>query len=299
MFKNLRFYRLTSVWPESEQDLAEALSAAIFKPCEPLVEKNSGWEAPVTDSTRTLSRRVDGADLLQLRSQSRLLPPAAINEALEARLEEYRERLGQDPGSREKRRLKELTRDSLLPKALLRSERTKGLLLLSDKIFGIDAATPAKAERFLGYLRAPLGSVDTLPLTFKRSIGELLKQIFLGDAPDGITLGQECRMQDSSGSRSRIHWADMDLTDNNIRKHVRDGMRVTHLAIEVGSIMSCVIDENGALGKIRFLGMDAADGIDGEDPLARFDAEFVLLAGTLRQLLGILTQALGGIDLRQ
>lgn len=299
MFKNLRFYQLTSVWPESEQDLAEALSAAIFKPCEPLVEKNSGWEAPVTDSTRTLSRRVDGADLLQLRSQSRLLPPAAINEALEARLEEYRERLGQDPGSREKRRLKELTRDSLLPKALLRSERTKGLLLLSDKIFGIDAATPAKAERFLGYLCAPLGSVDTLPLTFKRSIGELLKQIFLGDAPDGITLGQECRMQDSSDSRSRIHWADMDLTDNNIRKHVRDGMRVTHLAIEVGSIMSCVIDENGALGKIRFLGMDAADGIDGEDPLARFDAEFVLLTGTVRQLLGILTQALGGIDLRQ
>ena len=299
MFKSLRFYRLTGAWPESEQDLAEALSAAIFRPCEPLVEKTSGWEAPVMDSARTLSRRVDGADLLQLRSQSRLLPASAINEALEARLEEYRERLGQEPGGREKRRLKELTRDSLLPKALLRSERTKGLLLLSDKIFGIDAVTPAKAERFLGNLRVPLGSVDTVPLTFKRSISELLTRIFLGDAPGGITLGQECRMQDPSDSRSRVHWADMDLTDNNIRKHVRDGMVVTHLGIEVGGVMSCVIDENGALAKVRFLGMDVADEIDGEDPLARFDAEFVLLTGTLRQLLRILTQSLGGLELRK
>jgi recombination associated protein RdgC len=298
MFKNLRFFRLTSAWLESEQDLAESLSAFNFKPCEPLVEKSSGWEPPVTDSARTLSRRVDGADLLQLRSQSRILPASAINEALEARVDEYRERLGEEPSGREKRRLKELTRDSLLPKALLRSERTKGLMLLSDSIFGIDAATPAKAERFLEYLRAPLGSVDTVPLTFKRSISELLTRVFLGDAPDGITLGQECRMQDPSDSRSRVHWADMDLTANNIRKHVRDGMRVTQLGIVVDSVMSCVIDENGALGKVRFLGMDAADEIDGEDPLARFDAEFVLLTGTLRQLLRILTQALGGIDSR-
>ena len=105
-------------------------------------------------------------------------------------------------------------------------------------------------------------------------------------------------MQDPSDSRSRVHWADMDLTANNIRKHVRDGMRVTQLGIVVDSVMSCEIDENGALGKVRFLGMDAADEIDGEDPLARFDAEFVLLTGTLRQLLRILTQALGGIDSR-
>ena len=81
-----------------------------------------------------------------------------------------------------------------------------------------------------------------------------------------------------------------------MRKHVRDGMKLTHLAIEVGSVMSCVIDENGALSKLRLLGMDATEETEDEDPQARLDAEFVLLTGTLRQFIDVLARSLGGID---
>ncbi len=298
MFRNVRFYRLLGQWPESEAAVAEALSAATFKPCGPLTETASGWEAPIADSNGAFSRRVGGAELLQLRSQSRLLPTAAVNEVLEARVGEFRERMGHEPGRREKRRLKEETRDNLLPQALLRSERTRGFLLLSERIFGIDAATPRKAERFLEFLRAPLGSVDTAPLAFKHPVGDLLSRIFLGDAPRGIALGSECRMQDPSDSRASVRWVDMDLTDPSIRKHVRDGMKLSHLSVEVNGVMSCVIDENGGLGKLRLLGADAKDGSADEDPLVRFDAQFLLLSSTLRQLIGLLTQALGGLDSR-
>jgi recombination associated protein RdgC len=204
--------------------------------------------------------------------------------------------MGQEPGRQEKRRLKEQTRDNLLPKALLRSERTKGLLLLSERILCIDASTPTKAERFLECLRAPLGKVDTAELTFKSSLGDLLTRVFLGEAPRGIKPGRECRMQDPSDSRSRVHWVDMDLTDASIRKHVRDGMKLTHLAIEVGNVMSCVIDANGALSKLRFLGMDAKEAIEDENPQARLDAEFVLLTGSLRQLISVLARSLGGLE---
>ena len=286
MFKNVRFYRLTGTWPDSEEELTEALSTAGFRPCGPLTEKISGWEPP-------------GADLLQLRSQSRLLPAAAINEALDERIDEFRDRMGQEPSRREKRRLKEQTRDSLLPKTLLRSERTKGFLFLSEKIFAIDASTPAKAERFLEHLRTPLGKVETTDLNFKSSLSGLLTRIFLGDSPGGINPGRECRMQDVSENRSRVHWVDMDLTDASIRKHVRDGMRLTHLAVVVGSVMSCVIDENGALSKLRLLGIDAKEETEDEDPQARLDAEFVLLTGTLRQLIDVLARSLGGIETRK
>jgi recombination associated protein RdgC len=294
MFRNVRFYRLATPWPDSEIEVSEALSKAGFQSCGPLTEKTSGWEPPVADTGGALCRRVGGAELLQLRSQSRLLPAAAVNEALEARLDEYRERMGQAPSRRERRRLKEQTRDNLLPQALLRSERTKGLLLLAEGIFGIDAGTPAKAERFLENLRAPLGTVTTAPLAFKRPVGGLLERIFLGDAPRGITLGAECRMQDPSDSRSSVRWVDMDLTDASIRKHVRDGMKLSQLGVEVNGVMSCVLDESGALGKVRMLGGDAKDAADDEDPLVRFDAELVLLTSTLRQFIETLTRALGG-----
>lgn len=294
MFKNVRFYRLTGAWPDAEQGVADALATAAFEPCGPLTEKTSGWEAPSPDPAGAFCRRVAGADLMQLRSQSRLLPAAAVNEALETRLDEYRERMAEEPSRREKRRLKDRTRDDLLPKALLRSERTKGSLLVPEGIFAVDAGTPAKAERFLEYLRAPLGSVDALPLAFEHSIGKLLERIFLGDPPPGIELGRECRMQDPSDSKASVRWVDMDLTDPSIRKHVKDGMKLSHLGIEYRGIMSCVLDEHGALGKLRFTGLEAHDDAEIDDPLARFDAEFVLLTGTLRELLGVLEKALGG-----
>ena len=298
MFKNVRFYRLTGTWPESEQELSEALSTASFKPCGPLTETISGWEAPGVDPTGPLCRRVDGADLLQLRTQNRLLPAAAINEALDERIEEFRDRMGHEPSRREKRHLKEQTRDSLLPKTLLRSERTKGCLFLSERILAIDASTPAKAERFLEHLRAPLGKIEATDLTFNGSLAALLTRIFFGDAPRGIHLGRECRMQDSAENRSRVHWVDMDLTDSSIRKHVRDGMKLTHLAIEAGSVMSCVIEENGALSKLRLIGMDAKEETEDENPQARLDAEFVLLTGSLRQLVDALARSLGGLETR-
>lgn len=292
MFKNIRFLRFTSAWPASEEKLHEALTAASFTPCGPLTEKTSGWEPPVDDSEGRLCRSVAGADLLQLRNQSRLLPAAAINEAVEVRVQEYRERMGEMPGRREKRRLKLETRDNLMTKALLRSDRTRGFFLKPDRLLAIDATSPAKVERFLTTLRAGLGRFDVSDLEFKRPVAELLKRIFLGDPPRGITMGRECRMQDPADTKATVRFTDMDLTDANIRKHVRDGMKLTHLGIQFNNIMSCVMDENGGLGKLRLLGADAAETGESEDPLAQFDAEFVLLTGTLRQFIAMLTEAL-------
>jgi recombination associated protein RdgC len=179
-----------------------------------------------------------------------------------------------------------------MPKALLRSERTKGFFLRAENVLAIDAASPVKVERFLDVLRAALGRIDVAALEFKRPASDLLTKVFLGDPPPGIQLGRECRMQDPSDSKSSVRWADMDLTDANVRKHVRDGMKLTHLGIEFNHVMSAVLDENGGLGKLKLLGVEAKEADEEEDPLARFDAEFVLLTGTLRNFIETLRRSL-------
>ena len=124
MFRNLRFYRVTSPWPESEQDLSETLNRNVFTPCGSFSERSAGWESPVSNADDPLCRRLNGADLFQLRTQSRVLPVAAITEALEERLVEFRSRMALEPTRAELRRLKEETRDKLLPKSLVKSERS-------------------------------------------------------------------------------------------------------------------------------------------------------------------------------
>jgi recombination associated protein RdgC len=296
MFRNARFYRYSGLWPESEALLSAELSKAAFTPCGPLIERSSGWIPLDGTDSGSLARRVNGADLIRLRSQSRVLPAAAVNEALEARIADYRARMQEEPGRREKRRLKAATRDELMAKALLKSDRIWGFVDPATNIIAIDSAQPAAAERFLRYLRIAFADLEIKPLKFTQPVEELLTRIFLGDAPPKIALGRECRMQDCTDVRSVVRWADFDLTDKTIRTHVADGMRLTHLGIQYDNVMSCVLDENGALSKVRFIGMDEDNAEQDKDPLGQQDTVFVLLTGTLRSLLNDLQKQLGGYE---
>jgi len=293
MFRNVRFYRLDGVWPESEEALSTSLEKAGFEPCGPLTERSSGWVAVDPNTSDLLARRLNGADLVRLRSQSRVLPAAVINEELEARIEEFRNRMQEAPNPREKRRLKAEARDELMPKAMPKSDRIWGYVDLKEKVLGIDTALDSVAERFLRRMQASLDGINIRPLQFMKPVDELLTGVFFEDAPRQFSLGRECRMQDLGDAASKVRWTDFDLSDKSIRDHVANGMRLTHLSIVYDNIMSFVLDENGVLSKLKFVGMDD-DNEDHNDPLARQDAEFVLVTGTLRNLLGDLKKQLGG-----
>jgi recombination associated protein RdgC len=285
MFRNVRFYRLDGVWPESEEALSTSLKKAGFEPCGPLTERSSGWVAVDPDTSDLLARRLNGADLIRLRSQSRVLPAAVINE--------FRNRMQEAPNPREKRRLKAEARDELMPKAMPKSDRIWGYVDLKEKVLGIDTALDSVAERFLRRMQASLDGINIRPLQFMKPVDELLTGIFFEDAPRQFSLGRECRMQDLGDAASKVRWTDFDLSDKSIRDHVANGMRLTHLSIVYDNIMNFVLDENGVLSKLKFVGMDD-DNEDHNDPLARQDAEFVLITGTLRNLLGDLKKQLGG-----
>lgn len=298
MFRNVRFYRVSSPWPESEQELSDLLTRSSFVPVGPLAEKRSGWESPNNDAPgqehTLLCRRVGGADLLRMRTQSRLLPVAAINEALEARVADYRERMREEPSRRVLRRLKEETRDELLPKALTKSERMDGFFLLSERLLGIDAGSVGKAERFIDLLRASLQDFEFTPLAFNRPVSDLMTAIFLGEQIEHFAPASECRMQDLSEEKAVATWRNTNLADSTVRQHVVDGMKLTHLGVIYNDLLSCVVAEDGTLGKIKFPEADAADVSDDEDPLALQDAQFVLLTGTLRELVTDLKKLLDG-----
>ena len=188
------------------------------------------------------------------------------------------------------------TREDLLSKALLKSDRTWGFIDPAEKIIAIDATQPTTCERFLSHFRQAFDTLNIKPLAFKEPIEALLTKVFLGDAPARFNVGHECRMQDTSEARSSVRWSNFDLTDRTIRNHIGDGMHLTHLAIEYDNVLSCVIDQHGVLSKLKLLGADDKDTQADSDPLARQDAEFVLLTGTLRQLLGDLKKLLNGFS---
>ncbi len=294
MFRNLRFYRVTSPWPDSEEELSELLSENTFSPCGSFAERSAGWEALGSNEEDLLCRRLNGADLLQLRTQSRVLPVAAIKEAMEERVIEFRARMAMEPTRAELRRLREETRDKLLPKSLVKSERNRACFIHSESLLVIDVGTETKAEWFLDQLRPCFTEFGFVPLTYNTPPSELLNRIFMGESQLGFSLGRECRMQDEGDSKSKVTWSDFELTDTSIRQHVVEGMKLTHLGIGFDEVMNCVINDEAVFSKVKFISGEAVDNFDAEDPMARLDADFVLLTGAIRRLVEDLKKLLGG-----
>lgn len=294
MIKNLRFYRVHSDWPATEVELSEQLENAEFKPCPAFSERSMGFEPPVENAGDLLARRLAGADLIQLRLQSRVLPLAAVKEALAERITAFVNRTGRDPSRKEKRDLKEEVYADLLPKALLKSDRISAFYIVADKILAVATPSATNAERLLDTLRAALGSMQAVPLEYKQPSHSLLTKIFLGDGPREFGLGRECRMKDLSDPKSTVNWLDMDLGDNSVKTHVKGGLSIDRLGVQFDGLLRCTVDQDLVIRKLRLEGIEELDDLDDEDPIARHDAEFTLLCGLTTRLLEALKKNLGG-----
>lgn len=102
-------------------------------------------------------------------------------------------------------------------------------------------------------------------------------------------------MQDPAAGAAVVSWQDMDLTEDDVRRHVRSGLKLTRLGVVFDDAVSCVVDQDGVIRKLKLQGLDEA-GDEEEDSLARLDSEFVLTTGVCHRLVDAMRKALGGFD---
>ena len=293
-FRNLRVYRILSEWPESEEALSDLLAAAEFKPCGAFAERSGGFETPVDNSGDLMCRRLAGNDLIQLRVQSRVLPAAAIKEALAERVEEFKQRMHSEPNRAEKRELKEEIYSQLLPQALTRSDRVQAFYLRDKKLLVVGTASQSVAEYLLDNLGRALISLRYSPLAFKQPALDLLTQVFLQTRVDSFSLGRECRMRDPSDSAATVNWLDIDLADPSVRRHVTEGLAVDRLGLNFDQVFRFVLDSDLVVRKLRLADQESIPDEPMDDPLAKHDADFVMLSACVNQLMEGLEKSLGG-----
>jgi recombination associated protein RdgC len=101
-------------------------------------------------------------------------------------------------------------------------------------------------------------------------------------------------MRDVKDAKSTVRWQNVDLAHSTVQRCLRDGMELTHLAFEFDNVMSGVLDGNGVVTKLALADVEEAPAGDGDDPLAKQDAEIALFGGALRELIASLRRALGG-----
>jgi recombination associated protein RdgC len=290
MFRNFRLYRVESDWPDAEETLSDLLAIEAFKPCGAFQERSLGFESPIENAGDRFCRRVMAVDLLELRIQSRILPPAAIREALVERVQTFKQRTSRDPGRAEKRELKEEVYAELLPKSLLKSERVRALYLAKDKVLAVGTTSVKHNEGFFDRLGGCIKGLRVSPIEFRLPAEQFMTRLFNGDGPAEFAVGRECRMQNPGEGAASVTWLDMDIGDRTARQMLQSGLKIDRLGFTLAGILQGTLDKEWAFRKFKLEGQEAVDELEGDDPIARFDAELAIFGGALMKLINALKQ---------
>ncbi|MCR9260740.1 MAG: recombination-associated protein RdgC [Pseudomonadaceae bacterium] len=287
--KSFRFYQLMSEWAMSEAALDEFLQNQPFKPCSAFSMESWGFVPILADGL--LCRRLSGADFMKIRVQRRVMPAAAVAEALGERIEAFNSRMGRLPSRKEKRELKEEVVAELMPKALTASTYLGAFYIHKRKVLVIGATPNKTAERMLDSIRAGLGVLQVYELEGKNKTEKFLRRLLMEAGP--FDLGRECVLTDSDSAV--LSFRGIDLQSETLSMHLNDGYDVDRIGLNAHEF-AFTLDKDLIVRKFKMvIDPDEIIEVDGEeDVIANLDSELVQLKNHIDALLGILEAELGG-----
>lgn len=293
--KNLILFRFSDAVSEDLKRLGEVAPEYTLRELGPLEMATSGFVAPARGGE--LLCQVNGNPLLAIGKDSRLLPTAILNREADKQVQKIETEEGRPLGGRERRRIRDEVRDTLLPTALVKHDRTYAWLDRGRGYACIDSASRKSAEDLLKSVREALGSFPAVPLAPTNPVRVTLTNWLAGtELPADFTLGDECELRDAATATGPI-WKGRrtPLDSEEVRGHLRAGKHVAQLGLCFKGRIEFVIDEALVLRKIRFteLALCDLDSTSAQDVVSELDAQFALFQGEIGELLDALDTIFG------
>ncbi|MEN8166623.1 MAG: recombination-associated protein RdgC [Pseudomonadota bacterium] len=297
-FKNLRLYRLLKPFNLSEDELTERLRARAFRHCGSHEPTSMGWTSPLGRGSEGLAHEVGGCVMICVRQEDKLLPAAVINETLEEKVEVMETEEARKLSRRERSELREEIIHQLLPKAFARSSRTFAMVDRQSGWILVDASSASKAEALVSLLRETLGSLPVRPFEVTTAPAAVFTE-WLGQPAkfNDFVLLDSCELRDSVDEGAVIRCKGQDLAAGEIQAHLSAGKQVVKLAVEWDERISCSLEADLSIKRIKFLDIIQEEAADAqtEDEIARFDVAFSLMSLEFRRLIPRILQLFGGM----
>lgn len=301
-FKNLRLYRLLNPFEITEDDLDGLLQARVFRPCGTHEPSSLGWASPLGRSSERLVHEVGGCVMICARQEDKLLPAAVVSEVLEEKIEAIETAEARKLSRKERMDLRDEIIHQLLPKAFARSFRTFALIDRPSGWILVDAASTNRAESLITLLRESLGSLPVRPFETAVAPAAILTEWVTQPARHAdFVLLDSCELRDSTEEGGVIRCSGEDLTSSEIQAHLAAGKQVVKLAVQWDERISCVLEADLAIKRIKFLDIlqEQMADVETEDEVARFDLSFSLMSLEFRRLVPRLLELFGGLVLEK
>jgi len=291
-FRNLTLFRFPTSLDLS--DLETHLAECALKPVGPLELSSRGFVPPFGHHGEALSQGLHDALWLTVGGEDKLLPGAVVNDLLQKKLASIEAQEGRKPGGRTRKRLKDDLITELLPRAFVRPVRSDALLDTTLGVIAVDTSSRKNAESVVSEIRRALGSFPALPVNAEVAPRAILTGWIAGDPlPDGLSLGDECELRDPTDTGAVVKVQRMDLSGDEIARHLESGKQATRLALVLDDHVSFVIGEDLVVRKFKLLdgAVDQLESTERDDVAAELDARFALMAGEFKRLFNVLENA--------
>jgi recombination associated protein RdgC len=298
-FKNIRLYRFSKPWTLEQDALEKALESLRFRPCGRQEKHFTGWVPPLGQHSEQLTHTCGPATMICLLRQEKLLPATVINDKLAEKAQEIQNKEGRKLYRKERDQLKDDIIASLLPQAFTRNQKCYAFLAPEQGWIAIDTSSATRAELLLQSLRECVDSLPVIPVTTRQAPAEVMTDwIKQGQGNAPFTLGEECELVNPQEDHNVIRCKGQDLLTDEIQAHLQVGMRVRQLAVVWKENLSCVIDQDLAIKKLRFedLVTSQANEADADDAAAQFDQDFAVMSLELLEFFKDLSSAFGGLQ---
>lgn len=296
-FRNLQIFRFKEAWNISPEQLAGALEKKLFQPCPAGQLDSRGWVPPLGKHSEELVHVTNGKIMLCAKREERIMPPAAIREVLNARMDEIEEREGRRVRGKEKAGLRDEVILDMLPRAFTKSTLTFAYIDPREGWLIVDASAASRAEELTILLRDSLGSLPVQPLSVNVAPHSVFTRwVAQCYAEAGFELENACELRGVEGEGATIRVSKQDLGAEEIQVHLKAGKIVTRLALNYDERMQFVIDDSLSIKSFKFTDMvtESLDDDYTDNAAAEFDARFALMSLELSRMLPKLIDVLGG-----
>lgn len=291
-FRNLTLFRFPVSLDFS--DLEAHLAECALKPVGPMELSSRGFVPPLGQHGDALSHGLHDALWVTVGGEDKLLPGAVVNDLLQKKLTKIEQAEGRKPGGRTRKRLKDELVTELLPRAFVRPVRSDALLDTTLGVIAVDTSSRKNAESVVSEIRRALGSFPALPVNAEVAPRAILTGWIAGDPlPDGLSLGDECELRDPADTGAVVKVQRMDLSGDEIVRHLEAGKQAARLALVLDDHVSFVLGEDLVVRKFKLLdgAVDQLESTDRDDVAAELDARFALMAGEFKRLFNVLEKA--------
>ncbi|WP_100643815.1 recombination-associated protein RdgC [Alteromonas facilis] len=285
-FKNLKAYRLTSPLSLDQESVESALAEFAFRPCGKQETATMGFEPPFAASgmrnATMLCHAVEGRYWICLKKQERLLPAAVVNAELAEKVADIEAQTGSPVGKKAQSDLRQEIITRLLPQAFTKNTYTHGFIATQDNLVVVNASGDGAAEAFLAHVRKALESLPVVPLV-RQSLQSQLTDWVSDKPPLKVILQEEAEFKSVSDDGAIIRCKNQDLFSDEIKQHIDAGKLMQKVAIEWDERLQCVIQEDGAVKRLKFTDVVKEQNADipKDELAAKLDADFALMSGEI------------------